>query len=125
MSALVFSGNKGWRRSMGSFTRELAWAYLLTFLAWLIGMLLVIFRYAGQEVVVTPAQGIGLAAMFAASAVISRTAYILTRESGEPTRLGPFGSYNIRFVLLVAVRGWALLFGAGVPGAIRAIVRRP
>jgi hypothetical protein len=124
MLALVFSGNKGWALPMGSFTRELAWAYLLTFLAWLIGMLLVIFRYAGHEVVVTPAQGVGLAAMFAASAVISRTAYILTRESGEPPRLGPRGSYDIRFFLLVALRGWALLLGAGVPGAIRAIRRR-
>ena len=109
---------------MGSFPREWAWPYLFTFLAWLIGWLVVVLRYGGHEVVTTPVQGLGPAGMFGASAVICRIAWILTRESDGPPR-GSIGSFHTtRFFLLAALRGWALLLGAGVPAAIRALRRR-
>lgn len=113
---------------MGTFTREDAWLYLLAFLAWLAGFVLVIFVYGGQDAVVTPAQRIQLAAMFAACALICRTAWTVTRAVEGP--LGPFGSpQTTRFLLLFTLRCWAFLLGAGVscggpgsralPGAVK------
>ena len=67
--------------AMGTFTREQAWSYLFAFLAWLAGWVIVIVWYGGHEVVTTPAQGVGLVAMFGACAVMVRSAWSLTRSS--------------------------------------------
>lgn len=107
---------------MGTFTREQAWSYLLAFLAWLAGWLIVIVRYGGHEVVTTPGQGVGLIAMFGACAVMVRSAWSLTRSSEGPVVPGTpqFG----RLIALCTLRSWLLMVGAGVPAAIRAIRSR-
>ena len=107
---------------MGSFTREQAWSYLLAFLAWLAAWLVVIFRFGGHEVVTTPAQGVGLIAMFGACAVMTRSAWTLTRSSEGP--LIPVSPQFGRFIALFTLRSWLLMMGAGVPAAIRAIRSR-
>ena len=107
---------------MGTFTREQAWSYLLAFLAWLVGWVIVIVRYGGHEVVTTPAQGVGLVAMFGACAVMARSAWSPTRSSEGP--LVPGAPQFGRFIALFALRSWLLMVGAGVPAAIRAIRSR-
>ena len=98
---------------MGSFTREQAWSYLLAFLAWLAGWLVVIFRYGGHEVVTTPAQGVGLIAMFGACAVMTRSAWTLTRSSKGP--LVPSSPQFGRFIALFTLHSW-LLWGIHLSG---------
>jgi hypothetical protein len=107
---------------VGSFTRDQAWSYLLAFLAWLAGWILVIFRYGGHQVVTTPAQRVGLIAMFGACAVMTRSAWTLTRSSEGP--LIPRSPLLGRFIALFTLRSWLLMLGAGIPEAIRAIRSR-
>ena len=104
---------------MGIFTREQAWSYLLAFVAWLAGWLVVIVRHGGHEVVTTPAQGVGLIAMFGACAVMARSGWALTRSSEGP--LLPGTPQLGRFIALAALRSWLLMVGAGLPAALRAI----
>lgn len=104
---------------MGTFTHEQAWSYMLAFLAWLAGWVIVIVRYDGHEVVTTPAQGVGLIAMFGACAVMTRSAWALTRSSEGP--LIPGSPQFGRFIALFTLRSWLLMVGAGVPAAIRGI----
>ena len=71
----------------------------------------------------TPAQGVGLAAMFGACAIVTRAAWVLTRASEAPPGM-PGSLPLVRFLALFALRTWLLLLGAGVPAAVRAIRTR-
>lgn len=105
---------------MGEFTPEMAWSYLLALAAWVGSLLISGIRYGGNEPITTPAQAIQAAAMFAAAAVIGRTAWLLTREAEPPGHaLGP--SQLLRQVVGTTLRWMLLCVGTGIPPAVRAL----
>src|SRR4051794_25840684 len=100
----------------------MATSYLLAFAAWVGSLLIAGIRYGGKEPITTPAQAIQAAAMFAAAAVIARTAWLLTREVEPPTT--PLGaSPLLRQLVGTTLRWMALCLGVGIPAAVRALRR--
>lgn len=111
-----------WMSLIGPFTRVRANVYLACLALWAGGWVSVVMRQGDRSHVTNASGGLLLVVLFVGCWTIAGLAFLMARDQAAPVAM-PDGARSFspgQFLVLVTVLFWALIFGLGIPAAIKA-----